>query len=80
MSKRNGGKWQGSTDPYKGVAVKGIHSFANIPDSAFNVFRCTGCGGEDVSMWAKQGVQHWAGPQRVCGTYELLRPFVKDPR
>ena len=69
------------TTKFRGIkwypGVQGIHSLANIPAGAFNVFRCTGCGGEDVSMWFKAGVQHWAsdGAQRVCGTYELLRPY-----
>jgi hypothetical protein len=50
------------------------------PDG-FAVLRCDGCGGEDVSCFAKHGVEHWdcfKGDQRVphfvCGRFRYVGP------
>lgn len=51
-----------------------IRSWGRMPDSAFCVFVCDGCGGEDVTSWSKEGVEHWRGNQ-VCGRFRYSRPY-----
>ncbi len=58
--------------------AKGIYSFANIPIEAFSRFVCSGCGGEDISMWQKEGLAHWATETVVCGHYRRVGPAVVD--
>lgn len=61
-------------EPLEGVAVimESKRAFSipfNVPNSAFRVFRCSGCGGVDVSCFSKGGVRHWSG-NSVCGVYQ----------
>lgn len=57
-----------------------IRSWANVPDSAFHVYGCTGCSKESTTMWNLTGVEHWVREpvsQRevVCGTGVYLRGY-----
>ncbi len=54
-----------------------IQSWADLKDGDFKVFQCDGCGGKDVTIWEKEGLEHWAqtGPERVCGRYRFVQVY-----